>query len=431
MDETDAYANLVLPGLLRERRIVGRDAAFATELTYGTLRMRGLLDAVLGRCANRSVKEIDANVFDVLRLGAYQLLEMRVPSHAAVSTTVDLARSTVGQGRSSFVNAVLRRVTEHDRAHWVAEVTADMNESDAMAVEHSHPRWVVDAFRDALGGSLDDTALLLEAENAPAPVTLTARWCDADELLAAGATPSRWLSRSVRITGDPGQLAAVRDQRAGVQDEGSALVATALSRVPIEGPDVRWLDLCAGPGGKSALLAAEGDRRQSPATVTAVEVQPHRADLVRNALSPSSGAHEVVCADGRDDRFANAGFDRVLVDAPCTGLGALRRRPEARWRRQPSDLGGLGTLQRELLTAGIRATRAGGVVGYVTCSPHLSETRAVIADVMKRQSHVTVLDAREYLPELTDLGEGPFVQLWPHRHDTDAMFLAMLRVDAA
>jgi 16S rRNA (cytosine967-C5)-methyltransferase len=132
-------------------------------------------------------------------------------------------------------------------------------------------------------------------------------------------------------------------------------------------------------------------------------------------------------ADGRAAPLPDGVYDRVLVDAPCTGLGALRRRPEARWRRQPSDVPGLTALQRELLTAALRHVRPGGVVAYVTCSPHLAETAGVLTAVLRKHPDVQRLDARDYLPDMPNLGQGPTVQLWPHRHGTDAMFLALLR----
>ncbi len=230
-------------------------------------------------------------------------------------------------------------------------------------------------------------------------------------------------------SGDPGRLAAVRDGQALVQDEGSQLVARALTLAPLEGPDGgRWLDLCSGPGGKTAILAALG-RSLVPVdvTVTAVEPTPHRADMV---VENTRGLPvEVVRVDGRDSGLQQ-GFDRVLVDAPCTGLGALRRRPEARWRRQPTDIPDLTKLQRQLLASAIALTRPGGVVLYSTCSPHVAETVGVVADALRRY-RVTALDARPLFAPAgdTDTGgpDGHYVQLWPHRHGTDAMFAAVLR----
>jgi 16S rRNA (cytosine967-C5)-methyltransferase len=443
VDVDDAYANLVLPGLLRARRVAGRDAAFATELAYGTLRMRGLYDAVLTACVDRPLASLDAGVLDALRLGAHQVLGMRVPPHAAVGETVALVRANLGGGPGALTNAVLRKVAGSELGDWVARVAPDAG-SDLvahLAVAHSHPAWVVRALREALAGhgrptgDLDDELrALLAADNAAAGVTLVARpgLATVDELVAAGAVPGRWSPTAARLTsGDPGSLRAVREGRAGVQDEGSQLVALALAAAPVHpGPDrslpERWLDLCAGPGGKSGLLGAVV--RQRGGRLVAVEQAPHRADLVRAAVSALGDAVEVRCGDGREvGRSEPEAYDRVLVDAPCTGLGALRRRPESRWRRQPADVAALAPLQRELLGSGIDAVRRGGVVAYVTCSPHLAETRLVVDDIVRRRGDVEMLDARPLLAGVPDLGDGPTVQLWPHRHDTDAMFLALLR----
>ncbi|MQA64049.1 MAG: hypothetical protein GEU86_21885, partial [Actinophytocola sp.] len=208
---------------------------------------------------------------------------------------------------------------------------------------------------------------------------------------------------------------------AAVQDEGSQLCARALAEAKLDGTDARWLDQCAGPGGKAALLGALAGL--SGASVDAVEKAPHRARLVEHAVAGLPVTVHV--ADGRDAGL-EPGYDRVLVDAPCTGLGALRRRPEARWRRKPSDVSDLTKLQAELLTAAVELTRPGGVIGYVVCSPHLAETEGVVNQVVRRTG-AQLFDAREYFPRVPDLGDGPFVQLWPHRHGTDAMFCALLR----
>lgn len=428
----DAYANLALPGILREARLRGRDAAFATELVYGTLRRRGTLDPVIAAAADREVARIDPPARDVLRLGAYQLFYTRVPAHAAVSATVGLAR-VVAPGASGFTNAVLRHISTRPLEEWLAEVAppSDADPVGHLAVVHSHPEWIVRAFAEALNGDLAETAQALAENNEPAQVHLCARpgRIDAADLAEEVAgDPGAFSPYAVYLPGGaPAEVAAVGAGRAHVQDEGSQLVALALVADGDAGQ--RWLDLCAGPGGKAALLGALAAERG--AEVTAVEVAEHRARLVEQAVRglPVTVHH----ADGRDvgrggDLPAGA-YDRVLVDAPCTGLGALRRRPEARWRRAPTDLPALTRLQRELLVAGIEAARPGGLVAYVTCSPHLAETRVSLAEARRRSRHPTELvDARPYLPAgMPGLGEGPTVQLWPHRHGTDAMFLALLR----
>jgi 16S rRNA (cytosine967-C5)-methyltransferase len=244
----------------------------------------------------------------------------------------------------------------------------------------------------------------------------------ADEV---GGAPGAFSPYAVYLPGGaPGDLAAVVEGRAHVQDEGSQLVAAALTNAALDGPDARWLDLCAGPGGKTGLLGSIAVERG--AEVTAVEVAEHRARLVELATRglPVTVLHQ----DGREE-LPDAPYDRVLVDAPCTGLGSLRRRPESRWRRRPSDLPPLTRLQRELLRAAFAAVRPGGLVAYVTCSPHQVETHVTVTEGARRSGlPVDLVDARPFLPAgMPGLGAGPTVQLWPHRHGTDAMFLALLR----
>jgi len=431
VDERDAYANLAMPAILRAAGLSGRDAAFAVELGYGTLRRRGTWDAVLAGCVDRPLAEVDPALLDLLRLGTHQLLGMRVPAHAAVSATVDLARLVAGPGPSRYVNAVLRRVGERDLDGWLAEVAppADQDLAGHLAVVHSHPRWVVTAFADALGGDLAEAERLLVADNTAPQVSLVARpgLATVAELAALGATPGHWSPYAATLEhGDPAALEPVRSGRAGVQDEGSQLVTLALANAPVEGRDAYWLDLCAGPGGKAALLGALAAERD--AVLVAAERAPHRARLVAAALRGSERSALAVVADGTEPAWPPGSFDRVLVDVPCTGLGALRRRPEARWRRTPADLGELRPLQAKLLAAAAAAVRPGGLVGYVTCSPHLAETRVVVSDVLRGRTDLEPVDARPYLPGVPDLGDGPAVQLWPHRHGTDAMYLALLRL---
>ncbi len=448
-----AYANLALPKALRDRHIHGRDASFATELVYGSTRLRGLYDAVIADAAGRPVDKVDGAVLDTLRLGAHQLLGMRVPAHAAVDETVALARQVNGAGAAGFVNAVMRRISERERDEWVRRVTAGVGDPlEALALETSHPLWVVKALRAALVGHGTVTpadvdaslTTLLESDNTPPLVSLVARpgLSTVDELVAAGAYRSA--TSPVGATwpeGDPGDIEAVRDGRAAVQDEGSQLLALALAAAEVTGDAAakeRWLDLCAGPGGKAGLLAALAVGRRIP--FVANEVSEHRADLVWQTLAAArawaqdEGVDlEVLEADGREaGTYEPGGYSRVLVDAPCTGLGALRRRPEARWRRRPEDVSTLATLQRELLASALTATASGGVVGYATCSPHLNETTFVVDDVVKHRDDVEIVDARALFVDtegrpLESLGAGPSVQLWPHLHGTDAMFFTLLR----
>lgn len=283
----------------------------------------------------------------MLSLGAHQLLGTRIPTHAAVSASVELARVVLGDGRAKFVNAVLRKVAQDDLDGWIAKVAPpyDDDPEDHLAVVHSHPRWVVSALWDSLGGGRAGIERLLEADNERPEVTLVARpgRSTAEELLREeSAVAGRWSPYAVRLSegGEPGAVDAVREGRAGVQDEGSQLVALALANAPVEGRDEKWLDGCAGPGGKAALLAALAAERG--AMLLASEKQPHRAGLVAKALAGNPGPYQVIAADGTRPPWQPGSFDRVLMDVPCTGLGALRRRPEARWRRRPRISRGSG-----------------------------------------------------------------------------------------
>jgi 16S rRNA (cytosine967-C5)-methyltransferase len=457
--ERAAYANLLLPKLLAERQLAGRDAALATELAYGTLRGQGTYDAVLAACSDRPLDRLDPPVLDVLRLGTHQLLSTRIGAHAAVATSVDLAKAVAGPRVSGYVNAVLRRVSTRELPAWLDIVAPDQERDPDgyLATRYSHPRWVVAAYRDALGDAAGDPAPAAESEaaavavteleaalaagNARPRVTLATFPAGASraDVMPDGAALGRWSPYAFTLaSGDPSPL--VDSGAAAVQDEGSQLAAMALTQAPVaaragqgRAEAERWLDLCAGPGGKSRLLY--GLAQAPGATLTAAELHPHRAALVRDALSraPAPGPRgtevEVVVADGTRPPWPDGTFDRVLADVPCSGLGALRRRPEARWRKSEADLKELTALQRDLLRSALRSVRPGGVVAYVTCSPVPAETRDVVTDVITSMPDVEVLDAPAALPEVPGAGSADprFVQLWPHRHGTDAIFIALLR----
>lgn len=425
----DAYANLALPGILRERRLDGRDAGFATELGYGTLRWQGWYDAILATCVTRPWEQVDAGMKDLLRLGTHQLLMMRVPTHAAVDSTCNLARAagavSGAASRAGFVNAVLRKVSARTSDEWAIELGVTGSTDKELAIRWSHPLWIVRAFSQVLADRKAELGDLLQADNTPARPSLVARRLPvADLLQIPGVEPGRWSPvAGTLVDGTPESIPQIRSGEVGVQDEGSQLVTLALTRVPILSAEGRWLDMCAGPGGKAALL--ESIAFVQGAQLVAVEPHPHRAQLVRQSLGDDSHA-EVLVADAVEQPWQGQ-FDRVLVDVPCSGLGALRRRPESRWRRKLSDVAELAPLQRALLNAAIAAVAPGGVIAYVTCSPHFAETELVISDIRKQHPDLQLLDAPSFLPEVPDAARGSFVQLWPHRHGTDAMFLALLQ----
>jgi 16S rRNA (cytosine967-C5)-methyltransferase len=434
----EAYANLLLPHAIVRAKLDAKDAGLATELTYGTLRRRGTYDAIIALAADRSVDRIDPAVLDALRLGVHQLLSTRVASHAAVNESVELARRHGGgKGAAGFANAVLRRVSRDTPGEWMDRIAAAARSDDErIGLTTSHPVWIVRALRRALTaeGRADELEELLEADNVAPRVAMVALPGLAE--IPDDATPTRFSPAAFTTRGgDPEGLIRASDGRLRVQDEGSQLAALALSRaVPVRAGE-RWLDLCAGPGGKTALLAAEA--LAHGATLDANEIAPARAGLVRQAVASVPLDVEVSEEDGRDRAARMPGeYDRILVDAPCTGIGALRRRPEARWRKTPGDVPDLTALQQELVLAAFDALAPGGVVAYVTCSPHLAETSGVLAEVKRALGDaVEELDARAVVRSVavTDIdlpaqADGSLrAQLWPHRHGTDAMSVALLR----
>lgn len=442
----DAYANLVLPARIRHHGLDKRDAGFATELSYGALRGQGTYDAILARCVDRPLDQLDPAVLDALRIGTHQLLAMRVPAHAALDQTVGLARAVIGAGPSALINAVLRKVAARSLDEWLdLLVEGETDQTRIAALRHAHPEWIVRAMRQSLvahGRPAAEIDELLEADNAAPVVNLVALpgLGSLDEALESGATPGELVEGSALSSGgDLGRLASVRSGTTRVQDVGSQLVARALAAVDLgpggAGTGEAWLDLCAGPGGKAALLSALA--RERGATLLANEPAPHRAKLVSQALSAVPGdTWQVRTGDGREVGAEQPeSYHRVLVDVPCSGLGALRRRPESRWRRSPKDLTDLAPLQRELLASALAAIRPGGVVAYVTCSPHPAETKAVVADALRKRDDLELLDAGAALDAVSltgDLGAGheSTAQLWPHIHGTDAMFLALIRKKA-
>lgn len=478
--ESDAYANLVLPKAIRSHRLDHRDAGFATELTYGTLRHQGTYDAILRHCVDRPIEKVGTTTLIVLRMGVHQLLNMRVPAHAALNQSVSLAREKIGAGPASFINAVLRRVSERTPEEWYELIIEDAkDDTERMALLASHPSWIVRSMRQALvahGRPASEIEQLLEADNLAPVVNLVALpgLGSLDEAREQGAVDGELVEGSaLYASGDLARLESVREGTVRAQDAGSQLVARALAVAPLDGTDTAWLDLCAGPGGKAALLGALGIQRG--ASLVANEAAPHRAQLVESSMRPlPEDSYTVLTGDGRQIRETlrkNASelpgsvepgqlFDRVMVDVPCSGLGALRRRPEARWRKSPRDIAELLPLQRQLLDAAIEATRPGGVIAYVTCSPHAAETQNIVAEALESGA-VSLLDSAAILREVAlhtegtngepvsvlagekDPGHTPEIkvkkgapvvnasattaQLWPHVHGTDAMFLALLR----
>jgi 16S rRNA (cytosine967-C5)-methyltransferase len=427
--EEEAYANLILPRLLKESGLDTRDKGFVTELVYGALRRQGELDVVLESVAARRLADIDAQTLDVLRLGVYQALFMRVSGHAVVDQSVRLAKSLGAMRSVGFINAVLRSVTGQPAEYWF-----DIIAKDPTTVQ-AHPPWIANEIHRALeqceGENESELHHVLEAHNLAPTVTMA--------LLPGLESFQEGDERTVMSDigcfvpgGDPALDPRIASGRARVQDEGSQIAAQLLARVTPLRAGEKILDMCAGPGGKTAVLAAYA--KEAGATVLAVEKLPHRAELVRGSVRAISQLDDdvvsVMVGDSTGD-LPGGTFDRILLDAPCTGLGALRRRPEARWRKTPSDIVDLVPLQIALLKSAVTHCAPGGVIAYVTCSPVVEETVAVIEEVLANHPEVELVDTPAVLERIQRTNapgarRGTAVQLWTHRHGTDAMFIQLL-----
>lgn len=420
VNREEAYANLVLDQVIAG--LATREAALATELVHGTCRMQGSYDQVIVAAGERELSSLQPAVVDVLRLACHQLFAMRIPTHAAVDASVNLAGAVIGERVCGLVNAICRRLAAHTWEEWVILLSEDVSLVDRLALRHGHPAWIVQVLWDALGRDWEETASLLAADNVPAVPMLVVRpgLAQVTELAEAGAEPATWSPWGARRAGNPADLPLVRQGLVGVQDEGSQLVIRAALSANI--PDGPWLDMCAGPGGKSALL-----RGCAPGLVVSAEIAEHRARLVAQGLRAyPPGRHQVVVADGSRPAWRPDTFALSVADVPCSGLGALRRRPESRWRRGPEAVRELTRLQRRLLAQAVASTAPGGVVAYITCSPVVAETVGIIGDA----EQVEILDAPALIPEVPQAAsrhDGRFIQLWPHIHGTDAMFCALLR----
>lgn len=413
-----AWSTLALSAALRRAGLDARDRAFTANLAYSTLRWEGTLDWALGWVLTRPIGEVEPALLDVLRLGAWQVLYGGTPDRAAVATTVDLARAVVGPRATGFANGVLRGlVRTMDRLPWPGPDT-----DEGLGLVLGYPGWVVAEARERFG---DRAQAVLETGNEAPGVTLRAtgdRNALLAELAAAGldASPGLHAPEAVHAPGaDPSRMAAVAEGRAVVQDEASMLVArAAIAGLP---PGALALDACAAPGGKSTHLAQLGAR------VVAADLRPGRVGLVASAASRLGLLLPMAAADGLAPPWRPGAFDLVLVDAPCTGLGTVRRRPEVRWRRQPGDLMRMGALQFALLEHAAPLVCPGGRLLYSVCTWPRAET----ADVARAflAAHGDRFAAEE--PDLAGAGarlpHDPGVQLDPDLDHTDAMYVCALR----
>jgi len=422
VNRNDGYSNLLLPQALKASKLEDRDRSLVTELLYGTIRMQGKHDWILAQISDRPWTEVDPGIIDICRLGVHQIHEMRIPDHAAVAATVEVARKRIGESKASFVNALLRSVTRKSLDEWFAPLEEISDPVERFSIQYSHPEWIVSAYYDLLKDWTEvEAALKINNEAATPTLVSWPGFSTQQDLIDIGGEPTEYSPYGVHWKGNPGALDLIKARKIGVQDEGSQLVAEVFAKAA---DGASWLDLCAGPGGKAALLSSIAKQRD--VRFTANEISSARAELVSQVVH---GAR-VLVSDGRTIGTSSEKFDAILIDAPCTGLGALRRRPEVRWRRTLQDLRALTQLQRELVDSAIDALKPGAVLGYATCSPHLAETSIQIVDIKRKHSNLSQIDVDQYLPHnLHEATRDGAMSLWTHKHGTDAMYLALFRKD--
>jgi 16S rRNA (cytosine967-C5)-methyltransferase len=414
--EDGAFAHILLPRTLRSSALEPRDRALVTDLVYGTVRMQRALDALLATVSNRGIRTLDPEVRAALRLGAYQLL-IGVPAHAAVGETVGL----VDPRARGFANGVLRALARTGPPFALPTGT----DVASIAVRTSHPDWIVRLFVKAFGPQA--AIETLELDNTPPPVTLRVNRLRTTteeltaELLAAGADvqPGTLVPGALllRHTGDLAALPAIAEGRATPQDQASQAIVEVLDPQPGE----RILDLASAPGGKAT---ASAERMAGRGVVVAADLHPGRVRTVRRAAQRIGVQSSVVTliADGRSPAVRDGAFDRVLLDAPCSGLGVLRRRPDARWRVQPDDIRDLAALQKLLLAAAARAVKPGGRLVYAVCT--LSKDETLDIDTWARE-HLADFDANPAPPApWRRFGRGGI--LLPSDAHTDGMFVLSL-----
>ena len=430
VEETDAFADVLVADRLAAATLSPVDQALVTRLVYGTLAWQGRLDHHLRALVRTPLDALDPPVRAALRLGLYQLVFLdRVPAYAAVDASVRLVRAA-GRGAAGLVNAVLRRAASAREALALPDSGADPVER--LAVEWSHPRWLVERWTDEIGG--DELPRLLAANNEAATTAVRANRLRTtpDALRATLAsdgirtTPGVWAPDALLVEHGAARLrgtTAWRDGDLAFQGEASQLIAPLLGPAP----GARILDACAAPGGKAthaaALLAGSGtvvalDRRAAGARRIAAEARRLGAHGVR-----------VAAGDARRPPFARP-FDAVLVDAPCSGLGTLRRHPELRWRRRPEDVARLAVLQREILAGVAPLVRPGGILVYAVCTITREETEDVVDWFRATHPRFVVEDARTRVP-LDLVTPAGMLRTLPHRHGLDGFFAARLRLDSS
>lgn len=398
------YPNILLPQMLKDSNLDKKDKGFLQELAYGAMRMQIYYDSIIKQMT--AVKDLDVDVLVTLRLALHELLNMRTGDHAVVDQYVELIKKSKARA-SGLVNALLRRLIR-EKDELIAKAT---DEGKDLSTKYAHPKWIIDAL--AASRELDsrgDVVSLLEVNNqSPKP-----------QMVAL--PPTEPPAGSVKLElGEFGfeAMDGLQLEHYRYQDQGSQLVTQIAARAAADG---NWLDMCAGPGGKASLLAAIAAQRNSK--LTAIELYPHRAKLVRDSLANFENV-DIHTADATEFDYQQQ-YQLVLIDAPCTGLGALRRKPESRHNKKPGQIQQLNQIQHDLLDKASDITSSGGVIAYITCSPVIEETTAVARWFLSAHPEFQILPWYEFA-DIDANKNRKTLQLWSDVHNSDCMFLALFQ----
>jgi 16S rRNA (cytosine967-C5)-methyltransferase len=431
VDTRKAYADVLLDHSLKDAAFSNRDRALLTELVYGTLRWRGKIDARLNLYFRHSLDDTDPFIRNLLRVAFYQLLFLsKIPDYAAANEAVELAKVHGGGKIAGFVNAVLRSfLREKDRT---PEPRPANDWQAALATEYSHPQWMIEKWLDYFGRQ--ETEALMKANNEVAPLVLRVNSCRSsrEALLAllsksgvsAVATRLSPVGISVKSRSPVNQLPGFQEGLFQVQAEASQLVSYLLS--PERGE--RILDACAAPGGKATHIA---ELMADTGELIALDKSEKGIEKIRENVARLGLAS--VCAAKTDvsRRFPvefRSPYDRILVDAPCSGLGTLRSHPEIKWHRNETDIKRLSHLQENIVDRVVHYLKPGGVLVYSTCTLNKDENENIVEDFLEHHKEFVLDDATGYLPgEASSLVRGSHYMTLPHRHNTDGFFAARMR----
>lgn len=424
--EEGAYANVALARHLRKADLSDQDRRFVTELVYGAVKAGDTLDWILRRYVNRPLKKISPMVREILRLGLYQIFYLdKVPASAACNTAVELTKKYSHAGTVKFVNAVLRTaVREPEKAKFPE---GKGKATEGLALRSQHPYWLVKRWVKQFG--FEEAEKLCDFDNGQPVLSVrtntlkTGRTELMQALEQAGAEvqESQWTPEGVLVTehGALDKLAPLQDGLCQVQDESSMLVAHVVNPQPGE----LIIDCCSAPGGKTTHMAA---LMHNEGRIVAGDIYEHKLERIEeNAQRLGIDIIEPTLLDAREvgEEYEDMA-DRVLVDAPCSGLGVLRRKPDARWNKSAEEIAALPPLQGEILDSAAKALKAGGVLVYSTCTIDRSENDAVVEAFLARHPEFTLEQTGDFLPVKR---EEQMVQLYPQRDGTDGFFIARMR----